>query len=150
MSKMLDLIRESAVPPSVMRSASHGALSVPTGRLSVEWEIHTNGGRSLVLEWIERGGPPVTAPTEHGFGTTLIAQTLKAHGGTAAIRYAKDGVTGVLTLPLSEQARPSFAPASVKEDAPIPVLVAAARASEASGSSSSRTSRWSPWRSSRS
>jgi hypothetical protein len=29
MSKMLDLIRESAVPPSVMRSASHGALSLP-------------------------------------------------------------------------------------------------------------------------
>jgi len=30
MPKMLDLIRESAVPPSVMRSASHGALSLPT------------------------------------------------------------------------------------------------------------------------
>ncbi len=29
MPKMLDLIRESAVPPSVMRSASHGALSLP-------------------------------------------------------------------------------------------------------------------------
>jgi PAS domain S-box-containing protein len=88
----------------------HGALSVPAGRLSIEWEIRTNGGSALVLKWKERGGPKVTAPTEHGFGTTLIAQTLKAHGGTASIRYGKDGLTGVLTLPLPEQARPSLAP----------------------------------------
>jgi PAS domain S-box-containing protein len=100
----------------------HGALSVPTGRLLVEWEIHSNGGRSLVLEWTERDGPPVTAPTEHGFGTTLISQTMKAHGGTASIRYAKDGLTGVLSLPLSEQARPSYASGSLtKEEAAMPV-----------------------------
>ena len=30
---MLDLIRESAVPPSVMRSASHGALSLPADEI---------------------------------------------------------------------------------------------------------------------
>ncbi len=33
MPKMLDLIRESAVPPSVMRSASHGALSLPADEI---------------------------------------------------------------------------------------------------------------------
>jgi len=87
----------------------YGALSVPAGRLSVEWEIRTNGGSTLVLRWKERDGPKVAAPSEQGFGTTLIAQTLKAHGGTASIRYGKDGVTGVLSLPLPEQARPSFA-----------------------------------------
>jgi len=86
----------------------HGALSVPTGRLCIEWEIHSGSGRSLVIKWKERDGPEVMAPAEHGFGTTLISQTLKAHGGKASIRYGKDGLTGVLTLPLPEQARPNF------------------------------------------
>lgn len=36
---MLDLIRESAVPPSVMRSASHGALSLPPEEI-VEILVH--------------------------------------------------------------------------------------------------------------
>jgi PAS domain S-box-containing protein len=94
----------------------YGALSVPAGRLSVEWEIHTNGGRSLVLEWKERGVPKVTAPTEHGFGTTLIAQTLKAHGGSASTRYGKDGITSVLSLPLSGEVRQGFA----RRGAPMP------------------------------
>jgi hypothetical protein len=39
MPKMLDLIRESAVPPSVMRSASHGALSLPPEEI-VEILVH--------------------------------------------------------------------------------------------------------------
>jgi two-component sensor histidine kinase len=33
----------------------HGALSVPNGRLSVQWKMKTNGGRNLVLEWKESG-----------------------------------------------------------------------------------------------
>jgi PAS domain S-box-containing protein len=100
----------------------HGALSVPGGRLSVEWAIHSNGGRGLVLEWKERNGPKVAVPKEHGFGTTLIARTLKAHGGTASIRYGTDGVTALLTLPLSEQVRSNLGTSAMPlmSDASLP------------------------------
>jgi len=42
MPKMIDLIRESAVPASVMRSAARGALSLPTGEM-IEILVHLTG-----------------------------------------------------------------------------------------------------------
>jgi PAS domain S-box-containing protein len=81
----------------------YGALSVPTGRLSVSWEIETAGNRSLNLQWRESAGPMVQAPTERGFGSTLIEQSLQAHGGVASIRYGADGVTCEIKLPLPER-----------------------------------------------
>jgi PAS domain S-box-containing protein len=84
----------------------YGALSGPDGRLSVTWETRTNGDRQLVLQWTETGGRAVVVPRERGFGTTLIEQTLKAHGGNASIRYGAEGMSGTFTLPLPEQLRP--------------------------------------------
>ncbi len=84
----------------------HGALSVPEGRLSVSWQVCANGGRNLLLEWRESGGPPVKAPKQCGFGTTLIARTLEVHGGEASMLYASDGITSRIRLPLPEQCNP--------------------------------------------
>ena len=84
----------------------YGALSGPDGRLSVTWETRTNSERQLVLEWQERTNHKISVPRERGFGTTLIEQTLKAHGGSAAIRYGADGMSGTFTLPLPEQLQP--------------------------------------------
>ena len=86
----------------------YGALSRPDGHLSVTWEIRTNGEHELVLEWKERGSKKIAVPTERGFGSTLIEQTLKAHGGKASIRYAADGLTGTFVLPLPDQIRPNI------------------------------------------
>ncbi|WP_168771147.1 PAS domain-containing protein [Palleronia sediminis] len=62
----------------------HGALSVPDGRVTLDWD--TEGGR-LRVTWIERGGPPVTRPARNGFGTmvlgALISQSLGARAETA-------------------------------------------------------------------
>src|SRR5262252_4632956 len=85
----------------------HGALSVPTGRLSVTWQMRTNGGCSLLLSWKESHGPRVTAPSAHGFGRTLIEQTVRARGGEASVEYRTDGLTCEIKLPLPEAARPS-------------------------------------------
>jgi PAS domain S-box-containing protein len=86
----------------------YGALSGPDGRLSVTWETRTNGERQLVLEWRESGARKIAVPTERGFGSTLIEQTLKAQGGKASIRYAADGMTGTFVLPLPDQIRPNI------------------------------------------
>jgi PAS domain S-box-containing protein len=86
----------------------YGALSVPQGRLSVSWQTRTNGGHSLLLLWQERGGPEVRVPQAHGFGSTLIEQTLRTHGGEAVVHYGADGVSCEITLPLPHEARPTI------------------------------------------
>jgi len=83
----------------------YGALSVSQGQLAVSWQMHTNGGRSLLLRWEERDGPKITAPSAPGFGTTLIEQTLRGHGGEASIYYGADGLTCEIRLPLPTDAR---------------------------------------------
>ena len=83
----------------------HGALSVPNGRLSVVWEMRRNGGQDLLLQWRESNGPKVRVPHARGFGSTLIEQTLRAHGGTASVHYGSDGVTCEIKLPLPKEAR---------------------------------------------
>jgi PAS domain S-box-containing protein len=83
----------------------YGALSVPSGRLSVTWEMRTNGGCSLLLSWKESDGPEVRAPRTHGFGRALIDQTVRSHGGRASVHYQRDGLTCEIELPLPEQPR---------------------------------------------
>jgi two-component sensor histidine kinase len=87
----------------------YGALSVPHGRLTVQWELRIEGECSnLALQWKERGGPKVCTPKERGFGSTLIERTLSAHRGEVSMRYAAAGVTCRITLPLPQQVRPDF------------------------------------------
>jgi len=83
----------------------YGALSVPEGRLSVTWEMRTNGGCSLHLAWKESDGPKVSAPRGHGFGRTLIEQTIQSHGGQVSVQYHRDGLTCEIDLPLPAQSR---------------------------------------------
>jgi PAS domain S-box-containing protein len=78
----------------------YGSLSVPQGRLSISWEMQSNGGRNILIEWKERDGPKVNAPSERGFGTTLIEQSLQADGGAASIHYGADGLTCHIKFPL--------------------------------------------------
>lgn len=78
----------------------HGALSVATGKVAVRWELQTNGERTLSLDWTESGGPKVIAPSARGFGTTLIEQSLQAHGGDALMRYSENGASCAIKLPL--------------------------------------------------
>src|SRR5579871_3841908 len=83
----------------------YGSLSVPQGRLSVEWSVESNGTHWGHLHWKERGGPEVLAPSEFGFGTTLIEQSLRSDGGTGSIRYEADGVSCHIKFPLRETIR---------------------------------------------
>ncbi len=103
----------------------HGALSVPTGRLLVTWQVHTNGGCSLLLSWKESNGPKVSAPSAHGFGRTLIEQTMRAHGGAASVDYRTDGLTCEIKLPLPEAARSAVGGASMPKTSGAPSLLAA-------------------------
>jgi two-component sensor histidine kinase/CheY-like chemotaxis protein len=80
----------------------YGALSTPDGRVSVNWEVHTQDGRRLRLDWRESGGPKVRAPTTRGFGSMLIEHSLQAHGGEVQMSWAETGLTCSINLPLPE------------------------------------------------
>jgi PAS domain S-box-containing protein len=82
----------------------YGALSAPEGRLSVEWEVCTDGQRNLEIRWSETGGPQVPAPSRKGFGVTLIERTVQAAGGESSSRYDSHGLTARISLPLPEHA----------------------------------------------
>jgi PAS domain S-box-containing protein len=80
----------------------HGALAAPAGRVTVVWTVETADSRVLHLRWAESGGPRVSASSPAGFGSVLIRESLKPHGGEARMRSEAEGVTWEISLPLPE------------------------------------------------
>ena len=82
-------------------ASKYGALSVATGRLEVRWRVVGTETRVLEVLWQETGGPVVVPPTRRGFGSDLIANNLRGHGGMTELSYPVTGVTCSLSLPLA-------------------------------------------------
>lgn len=79
-------------------AVKYGALSVPDGHVYLTWERSENG--SIWLSWRESGGPRVKAPTELGFGTTLIQQIIESQlGGTFRAHWDSEGYGMMMSLP---------------------------------------------------
>jgi two-component sensor histidine kinase len=59
-------------------AAKYGALSVPAGRVAIEWRPVSNsdGGRALNLSWRERNGPEVSEPSRKGFGHVVVERMI--------------------------------------------------------------------------
>ena len=49
-----------------------GALSDPSGRIEIRWEVLVDAEPLLRLSWTERNGPKVVPPASRGFGLRLI------------------------------------------------------------------------------
>ena len=83
-------------------AAKYGALSTADGRVFVAWDIdNKTGDKRIALRWREVGGPEVTPPTRHGFGSTLIEKGFPAQlGGHASINYEPTGVSATLEFPM--------------------------------------------------
>ena len=84
-------------------AAKYGALSNGSGKVSVSWTITPQGNNhKLKFKWQESGGPPVVAPTVHGFGTTLIKSTFP----NARTEYADEGLSCEIDIPIGEDEVP--------------------------------------------
>ncbi|MET3665642.1 two-component sensor histidine kinase [Caulobacter sp. 1776] len=78
-------------------ASKYGALSIETGRVAVTWSL--DGRTRLVIAWRERGGPLVSPPKRTGFGSRLIAASLKGElAGSSQFDYAPEGLSCVLTI----------------------------------------------------
>jgi PAS domain S-box-containing protein len=89
-----------AVHELLTNALKYGALSVPSGWISISWDIAPDG-KTLSLRWDENGGPPVKAPSKRGFGTRLIERGLAQElGGAVTIEFDPSGVICAITIPL--------------------------------------------------
>src|ERR1700712_533208 len=77
-----------------------GALSVPTGRIEIEWKIEGDKQR-LQLTWSEKNGPPVHAPTRRSFGTRLIGSLGQQLKGEGPLAYDASGFGYFLGLAMA-------------------------------------------------
>ncbi len=83
-------------------AAKYGALTSPEGRVEVSWKIQPIGAEQrLRLYWIERGGPKVTPPSRHGFGTRMLQRALASElGGKVRLDFRAEGLICDVDAPL--------------------------------------------------
>jgi two-component system CheB/CheR fusion protein len=83
-------------------AVKYGALSVPEGRIEVAWRVEAaEAGRTLHLDWTERGGPPVKKkPKENGFGLKLIQGLDYELAAKVALDFKRRGLECRIELPL--------------------------------------------------
>ena len=78
-------------------AGKYGALSTETGRVHICWRTESD---TFTMGWVERDGPPVSAPKRRGFGTLVIgAMTERSVDGKVDLDFALSGVTWRLTCP---------------------------------------------------
>jgi PAS domain S-box-containing protein len=83
-------------------AAKYGALSLPTGRVTVAWSTDARPKPKLRLMWQESGGPTVRPPARTGFGSMLITQSLEHEiGGVSTLAFGADGLTCTIEVPLA-------------------------------------------------
>jgi PAS domain S-box-containing protein len=93
-----------AVHELATNAAKYGALSSPAGSVAIT--AHLEGGE-FVLDWVERGGPQVTAePTKEGFGSLLLRRTIAGmFGGQIDYAWEREGLRARMVLP-ADRIRP--------------------------------------------
>jgi two-component sensor histidine kinase len=80
----------------ITNALKYGSLSVPEGRVSVEW--HRTGEGTFEITWQEAGGPAVAAPSSYGLGSTLLTRLLFPPPDQVTVEYAASGVTAHFKL----------------------------------------------------
>jgi len=104
----VDLPSQIAVPLGMAvhelttNAVRHGALSKEEGRIEVGWGLaEKDGERSLLCEWNEFGGPPVTPPSRDGFGSMLLKRVLSQQiRAEVKVDFAPEGFRLRMAVPL--------------------------------------------------
>jgi two-component sensor histidine kinase len=105
-----------AVHELATNAAKYGALSAPQGRVTVEWRL----GPDLAMVWTESGGPPVTPPTRHGLGTSVIQRSIHDQlGGTVRFDWRAQGLQCEIAIPVDQLGREARAEADLQGGGPV-------------------------------
>jgi two-component sensor histidine kinase len=93
-------------------AVKHGALSVPTGLVTVTWDIDA-ATAMLRLHWAETGGPTISGPPQRrGFGTRVMRATiLDQLGGRHDCWWPASGFACDIILPVARVLADAMVPA---------------------------------------
>lgn len=107
-------------------AAKYGALSNTTGRVHIRWSITLGKPAQFAFRWQEEGGPPVSPPTQNGFGTAVLEQVMGAHFGVPPrVDFTVDGLCYELSgslqeiIPAEQDVSPT-GPCSHLQGGPVP------------------------------
>ena len=115
------LIRAEAVQNAALalhelatNASKYGSLSVPDGRVVVEWEPNGSDPEGIRLVWREIGGPPVTEPDRQGFGRFVLDRVTVNALGSGGAEFKPDGLVWTCNIDAEHLVRP---PAPKKDPA---------------------------------
>jgi PAS domain S-box-containing protein len=89
----------------VTNAAKYGALSAPSGRVSIRWRLPSNGSASdrLVFRWRESGGPLVVTPRKSSYGMHVVRELVPYElGGTVDYVLSPEGARCQMDIPLAQ------------------------------------------------
>jgi two-component sensor histidine kinase len=87
----------------VTNSVKYGALSLPSGVVTVRWGSDDGGAKGFTFRWIERGGPTYERPSRMGFGTQILTRVAPSDlNGSAKLDHTPEGMSYTLGAPLNE------------------------------------------------
>ena len=91
-----------ALKELAMNAASHGALWVLSGSVSLDWALEDrDSSRVLELTWTERDGPPVSAPRSRGYGMYVIEDALAYEvDAEVEVSFPPSGLICTIAIPL--------------------------------------------------
>lgn len=94
-----------AIHELATNALKYGALSIPSGRVEVAWDVAAApDGPVVQLRWIESGGPAVEPPQARGFGSRLIERGLQSEiDAEVRLDFRSEGVRCVLRFPLNPE-----------------------------------------------
>lgn len=103
----------------VTNAIKYGALSGTQGRVTIEWRVSSRGDDSILhVDWTERGGPAIAAPSHTGFGSRLIRALAGQSGGECAFTFEEAGLRCELSFRLIDPAGAERAPGGQPTAAP--------------------------------
>lgn len=95
-----------AIHELTTNAAKYGALSVFGGKVDIAWTVVIDATRrTLNIDWVESGGPPVAEPKRQGFGSRLLEFVLPGQiSAKTKIEYRPDGVRVQCVVPMPADA----------------------------------------------
>ena len=82
-------------------ATKYGSLSAD-GKVAIAWRVDGPPELgSVVIDWIESGGPSVNGPIEPGFGASFVTRSIEYElNGTAEVQPDKGGLRWMISFPL--------------------------------------------------
>jgi PAS domain S-box-containing protein len=77
-------------------AAKYGALSVPQGRVQINWGRSPSG--HVVIRWVEADGPPAEQPERTGFGTRVMQTMIRQLNGEIRFHWLPEGLACEIVL----------------------------------------------------